>query len=74
MTIEEILSKLERRIKKASESEDGEEFFSHLYYALSFQPLVARVLASGKNSDFEDRFDQLSAELGMLVTPSAEVD
>ena len=74
MTIKEILDKLEIRIKKAKEAENGEEFFSHLYYAFSFQELAARVLASGKNSDFEDRFDQLSAELGMLVTLSAEVD
>ena len=32
MIIKEVLDKLEIRIKKAKEAEDGEEFFSHLYY------------------------------------------
>lgn len=73
MTIEEVLNKLEYRINKAKKSDDGEEFFSHLYYAFSFQELAARVLASGENSDFEDRFAQLSAELVVLVMPSVEV-
>ncbi len=73
MTVKEVLDKLEAQIKKAKKSEDGEEFFSHLYYALSFQELAGRMLPSGKNSDFEDRFGQLSTELVVLVAPSTEV-
>ncbi len=73
MTIEEVLNKLEYRINKAKKSDDGEEFFSHLYYALSFQELASHALPSGADSDFEDRFGRLSAELVVLVMPSVEV-
>ena len=73
MTIKEVLDKLEVRIKKAKEAEDGEEFFSHLYYALSFQELAGQALSSGADSDSEDRFGRLSAELVVLVMPSVGV-
>ncbi len=73
MTVKEVLDKLEVRIKKAKEAEDGDEFFFHLYYALSFQSLAKSMLSSEEYSDSMDGFGRLSAELVVLVMPSTEV-